>query len=102
MFASARWLAIADRPHAIALLIAAVTLVRLLLAATVPLLPQEAYYWTWSRHLDWSYFDHPPLATYGIALTTAIFGTTSFGIKASTVLWALGWNLVWARLILDM
>jgi len=102
MSAPDRWRAIADRPRSIALLIAAVTLVRLLLAATVPLLPQEAYYWTWSRHLDWSYFDHPPLATYSIALTTAIFGQTSFGIKAAIVLWSLGWNLVWARLILDM
>ena len=46
----------------------------LLLAATVPLLPQEAYYWSWSRHPDWSYFDHPPLATYSIGLTTALLG----------------------------
>lgn len=90
------------RPHAIGLLIAAFTLLRLLLAATVPLLPQEAYYWSWSRHLDWSYFDHPPLATYSIALTTALFGQTVFGIKLASVLWSLGWNLVWARLVLDM
>ena len=101
-FPSDRWQSIPDRRHSIALLIAVVTLLRLLLAATVPLLPQEAYYWTWSRHLDWSYFDHPPLATYSIALTTALFGTTSFGIKAAAVVWALGWNLLWARLILDM
>ncbi|HMN74577.1 MAG TPA: glycosyltransferase family 39 protein [Burkholderiaceae bacterium] len=90
------------RPHAIALLIAAFTLLRLVLAATVPLLPQEAYYWSWSRHLDWSYFDHPPLATYSIAATTAVFGQTVFGIKLASVLWSLGWNLVWLRLVLDM
>jgi 4-amino-4-deoxy-L-arabinose transferase-like glycosyltransferase len=75
---------------------------RLLLAATAPLLPQEAYYWSWSQHLDWSYFDHPPLATYSMALTTAVFGQTVFGIKSAAVLWALAWNLLWARLILDM
>jgi hypothetical protein len=97
-----RWQSLADRPHSIALLIAGFTLLRLLLAAAVPLLPQEAYYWSWSRHLDWSYFDHPPLATYSIALTTAVFGQTVFGIKAAGVLWSLGWNLLWARLILDM
>lgn len=96
------WTTIADRPHAIGLLIAGFTALRFVLAATVPLFPQEAYYWSWSRHLDWSYFDHPPLATYGVALTTAILGSTSFGVKASTVLWSLGWNLLWARLILDM
>lgn len=89
-------------PWSVALLILGVTVLRLLLAATAPLLPQEAYYWTWSRELDWSYFDHPPLASYGIALSTALFGQTVFGIKAAAVLWSLGWNLLWARLILDM
>lgn len=96
------WQSIPDRAHSVALLIASFTLVRLLLAATLPLLPEEAYYWSWSRHLDWSYFDHPPLATYGIALTTSIFGQTSFAVKAAAVLWSLGWNLFWAALILDM
>jgi 4-amino-4-deoxy-L-arabinose transferase-like glycosyltransferase len=97
-----RWQTLPDRAHAIGALIAVFTLLRLLLAATVPLLPQEAYYWHWSRHLDWSYFDHPPLATYSIALTTAVFGQTIFGVKLAAVLWSLGWNLLWARLILDM
>ena len=84
------------------MLIAGFTVLRLLLAATAPLLPQEAYYWSWSQHPDWSYFDHPPLATYSIWLTTAILGSTSFAIKLAAVLWSLGWNLLWARLIRDM
>ena len=84
------------------MLILGFTLLRLLLAAVVPLLPQEAYYWTWSRYPDWSYFDHPPLASYSIALTTALFGQTAFGIKSAAVLWSLGWNILWARLVLDM
>ncbi len=96
------WQSIPDRRHAISLLIAAFTVLRLALAATVPLLPQEAYYWSWSLHLDWSFFDHPPLATYSVALTTALFGQTVFGIKVAAVLWSVGWNLLWARLILDM
>ena len=91
-----------DRPHAIAALIAGFTVFRLVLAAFAPLLPQEAYYWTWSQHLDWSYFDHPPLASYSMALTTALFGSTLFGIKLAAVLWSLGWNILWARLVLDM
>ena len=101
-FTSSRWTSLPDHPRAIALLITGFTLLRLVLAAAVPLLPQEAYYWSWSRHLDWSYFDHPPLATYSIALTTAVFGQTVFGIKLASVLWSLGWNLLWLRLILDM
>lgn len=99
---NSRWRSIPEASHSIAILIGGVTLLRLLLAAVLPLLPQEAYYWSWSRHLDWSYFDHPPLTTYSIAITTAVFGQTSFAIKAAAVLWSLGWNLMWARLILDM
>ena len=90
------------RARSIGLLILGFTLLRLVLAAVAPLLPQEAYYWTWSRYPDWSYFDHPPLATYSIWLTTALFGQTVFGIKSAAVLWSTGWNILWARLILDM
>jgi len=84
------------------LLLLGFTLLRLLLAAILPLSPQEAYYWSWSRDLAWSYFDHPPLASYSIRLTTALFGQTVFGIKASAVLWSLALNLIWLRLIVDM
>lgn len=88
--------------HPIWLLVLGFTALRVLLAAVVPLSAEEAYYWTWSRELAWSYFDHPPLASYGIRLTTEIFGQTTFAIKLSAVLWALALNLVWLRLILDM
>ena len=29
-----------------------------------PPLPDEAYYWLWSKNLDWSYYDHPPLSAW--------------------------------------
>ncbi len=83
-------------------LIAAVTLLHVVLAAVLPLSPQEAYYWLWSRDLAWSYFDHPPLASYSIALSTALFGTSAFGIKMAAVGWSLALNVVWARLIADV
>lgn len=55
----------------------AAALVRLLLAALLPLFPDETYYWEWSRRLAAGYFDHP----FGIALL----------IRAGTSLWsALG------------
>jgi hypothetical protein len=90
--------------HRLALpaLIACFTLLRVLLAATTPLLPQEAYYWSWSLHPALSYFDHPPLVSYGIWLTTALFGSSTFAIKLSAVAWSLALNLLWARLVLDM
>ncbi len=78
------------------------TFFRLLLSAYLPLTPQEAYYWSWSRDLALSYFDHPPLATYSIWLTTAIFGQTIFGVKLAAVLWFLGLNILWAKLTQEM
>jgi len=78
------------------------TLFRMLLAAVLPLTPQEAYYWSWSRDLALSYFDHPPLASYSIWLTTLIFGQTIFGIKMAAVFWFLGLNLLWAKMTQEM
>lgn len=93
---------LSEHPRAIAFLIIGFSVLRFALAAIVPLLQQEAYYWTWSRLPDWSYFDHPPLVSFSIALTTAVFGQTAFGIKSAAVLWSIGLNVLWARLILDM
>ena len=31
----------------------------MILAAILPLSNDEAYYWVWSHHLQWSYYDHP-------------------------------------------
>ena len=44
-------------------------LVRLLMSGQFLLVPDEAYYWTWSRHLDWAYFDQGPM----LALTEEQF-----------------------------
>lgn len=37
------------------------------------LLHDEAYYWTWSQHLDWGYFDHPPMIALFIAIGDKLF-----------------------------
>jgi len=69
-------------------LVAASLALHAFLAGLLPLSPQEAYYWQWSRHLDLSYFDHPPLAAWTIHLTTALFGDGERGIRAAAVLHA--------------
>jgi 4-amino-4-deoxy-L-arabinose transferase-like glycosyltransferase len=55
--------------------------IRLLLAAVIPPVPDETYYWEWSRRLAGGYFDHP----YGIALSvragTALFA--ALGLELS-------------------
>ncbi|NQV16656.1 glycosyltransferase family 39 protein [bacterium] len=83
-------------------LILGFTFFRTLLAIVLPLIPQEAYYWSWSQDLAFSYFDHPPLASYSIWVTTSIFGQTGFGIKFAAVVWFLGLNIIWARLLQEM
>jgi 4-amino-4-deoxy-L-arabinose transferase-like glycosyltransferase len=68
---------------------------RLLYAAHVELAPQEAYYWQYARHLDLSYFDHPPMCAWLIALSTRLLGDTELGVRLPAVLsgTALTWLL---------
>lgn len=51
----------------------------------LPLHPDEAYYWLWSRHLALSYFDHPPLIAYLIRLFT-LFQSDVFTVRLAAVL----------------
>lgn len=62
------------------------TLVRLALGATVPLFPDEAYYWEWSRRLAFGYFDHPPVIAALIAGGTALLGDTALGVRLFPIL----------------
>src|ERR1700712_150226 len=61
--------------------IAVVTLIRLVMAATVPLAPDEAYYWIWSRALAPGYLDHPPMVAIWIRAGTSLLGQTAFGVR---------------------
>ena len=45
------------------------------------LVPDEAYYWLWSKHLAASYRDKGPAIGWTIALGTKLFGNTVFGIR---------------------
>lgn len=47
--------------------------VNLLQSAYTGLLEDEAYYWVWSNHLAWGYFDHPPLVALFIWLGGLVF-----------------------------
>ncbi len=56
------------------------------MAAAVPLVPDEAYYWEWSRKLAPGYFDHPPAIALLIRAGTAVFGDTPFGVRVGSIL----------------
>ena len=49
-------------------------------------LPDEAYYWLWSKNLSLSYFDHPPLAYWSQALIFFFSSNKYFVIRALPVL----------------
>ncbi len=66
--------------HALAIL-AGTTALRLVIAALVPLYPDETYYWDWSRTLQAGYFDHPPLIALLVRGGTELFGNTPFGVR---------------------
>lgn len=42
---------------------------KIILAILVPVFPDETYYWLWSRHMQLSYFDHPPFISWLIWLS---------------------------------
>jgi 4-amino-4-deoxy-L-arabinose transferase-like glycosyltransferase len=64
----------------------ALLIVLLLLAATVPPFDDELYYWCWSRDLQLSYYDHPPMVAYMIRVATELFGDSIFAIRLPGVL----------------
>lgn len=73
------------RRHAVLITLLA-TVMRLALAASLPLVADEAYYWDWSRHLAYGYFDHPPAIAWLVAFGTALFGDTPLGVRFFPVL----------------
>jgi dolichol-phosphate mannosyltransferase len=54
---------------------------RVIFSAQIELLPEEAYYWNYSRHLDIGYLDHPPMVAWLIRLGTDLFGNSEFGVR---------------------
>ncbi len=76
--------------------LAGLTLVRLLVAALVPLSPDEAYYFVWSRALAAGYLDHPPMVALWIRAGTALVGNGALGIRLlAPFAAALGSWLLW-------
>jgi 4-amino-4-deoxy-L-arabinose transferase-like glycosyltransferase len=69
--------------------IAALVVVRLLVAANIPLAGDETLYWRYSRYLAPGYLDHPAMNPFLIRLGAMMFGDTPFGVRLFAVLTAL-------------
>jgi 4-amino-4-deoxy-L-arabinose transferase-like glycosyltransferase len=65
----------------LAAVLAVVTLIRLIVAATAPLAPDETYYWVWSHALAAGYLDHPPMVALWIRAGTVLAGQTALGVR---------------------
>ena len=63
----------------IILLLTLSALSRLTICMTIPILPDEAYYFVWSKHLDASYYSKGPAIAWTIWAGTSLFGPKSSG-----------------------
>ena len=67
--------------------------VRLFLIGHLQLSPDEAFYWYWSKNLDLSYVEHPPMVAYIMALFTWIGGDNEFSVRFGGLLCTLASHL---------
>jgi hypothetical protein len=73
----------------IGLLICLGTLLRMTIAALLELGNDEVYYQTYARHLQWNYFDHPPMVALLIRFSTLnLFLQNDFFIRLGPILCA--------------
>jgi hypothetical protein len=76
----------------------AATVVRMVSMAPIPLGNGEAYYYSWSRFLSWSYYDHPPLLAWTVWLTT-LFGHSAGAVRLAPILASAAFGLLFYRLV---
>jgi 4-amino-4-deoxy-L-arabinose transferase-like glycosyltransferase len=77
-------------PTRAAIAIGLITGFRFLFCTYHELVPDEAYYWLWSKHLDASYYSKGPAIAWTIAAGTWLWGDTVFGIRFFSVLLSAG------------
>jgi hypothetical protein len=77
--------------------VAVATLVRLVFLAPLPLGNGEGYYYSWSRFLSLSYYDHPPMVAWMVRLTT-VFGSSPAAVRLGAVLSAGAFGLMFYKL----
>ncbi len=63
------------------LILAAASALRFLGLSALSLIGDESYYWLWSLHPAWAYYDHPAGVALLIRVSTALGGSTPFGIR---------------------
>ncbi len=77
-----------SRAKGLAPLVAGAVGLHVLVAMLAPVIAQEAYYAEYSEHPALSYLDHPPMVAWGIDLGRLVFGSSSLGLRAGSVLFS--------------
>ncbi|WP_157776665.1 glycosyltransferase family 39 protein [Flavobacterium crassostreae] len=73
----------------IALLVFVATIFRCIIAWSIDLGNDEVYYLTYAQHLQWNYFDHPPMVALLIRLTTLnLLETSAFFVRLGPIILA--------------
>ncbi len=65
--------------------ISALRLIYLIWLSPFTLAEDEAHYWEWSRHLDWSYYSKGPGIAWVIAAATSVFGNVEWAVRFPAV-----------------
>ena len=63
--------------------------INLIQSAATDLFDDEAYYWVYSRFLDWGYFDHPPMIALLIKIGYSLF-PNEFGVRLLVAILSTG------------
>ncbi|NQZ00801.1 MAG: glycosyltransferase family 39 protein, partial [Bdellovibrionales bacterium] len=75
---------------------------RVVLASFIGLSDDEAYYWDWTREIAWSYYDHPGLTTWMVALSQKVLGQSVFAVRLPSILCAVVSSYLFFRLSFRM
>ncbi len=70
----------------------------LLQACFTELIPDEAYYWLYSRTLDWGYFDHPPIVAVLIKAGDFLWHN-EFGVRLLSVVMSTLSIYCWEKIV---
>ena len=70
--------------------------IRILFSSFIGLADDEAFHWSWSKDLDWSYFDHPGMVAWLEKGSTMLLGDTYWGVRLpSFVCFMASVSLAW-------
>lgn len=89
------------RPAGLFWIIGLLTALKGFAAANVWFVEDEAYYRLWGLFPALSYFDHPPMIGWWIALGQAVFGDTVFAVRAMVIVSGLIGSLaLWRTVVI--